>query len=82
MGLDLNSYSNNEIFFEGIVEDDWIAMQVTIMCVNIWEYFTLTKLEEENELSINPNVGVQDVLGTMHVGFGITFVYFHLIHEK
>jgi len=64
------------------VEDYWIAMQVTIVCVNIWEYFTLTKLEEENEQSINPNVGVQDVLGTMHVGFGITFVHFHLIHEK
>jgi hypothetical protein len=82
MGLDLNSFSNNENFPKEIVEDDWIAMQATIMSVNIWEYFTWTKLKEENEQSINPNVSVQDVLVTMHVSFGITFVHFHLIHEK
>jgi hypothetical protein len=78
----LNFSSNNEKFLEGIVEDNWIAMQATIMCVKIWEYFTWTKLGEECEQSINPNVGVQDVLMTMHVGSGITFVHFHLVHEK
>jgi len=82
LGLDSNSSSSNENFLEGIVEDDWITMQTTIMCVNIWEYFTWTKLEEENEQSIIPNVGLQDVLVTMHVGFGITFAHFHLVHEK
>ncbi len=40
-------------------------MQVAIACVNIWEYFTLAELDEESGQSINPNVGVQDILATM-----------------
>ncbi len=42
-----------------------IAMQATIACVNIWEYFTSIELDEENEKSVNPNVSVWDILMTM-----------------
>jgi hypothetical protein len=30
-----------------------------------WEYFTSTKLDEKSGQSINPNVGLQDILATM-----------------
>ncbi len=48
--------------------------------VNTWEYFKLTKLEEESEQSINPNVGVWDILVTMHAMLGLfkTFTNFIL----
>jgi len=48
-----------------IVVDDWIVVQVAIASVNIWEYFTLAKLDEESGQSINPDVGVWDILMTM-----------------
>jgi hypothetical protein len=38
--------------------NDQIAIQVTIVCVNTWEYFTLAKLDEENGQLINLNVVV------------------------
>jgi hypothetical protein len=48
-----------------IVVDDRIVVQAAIACVNIWEYFTLAKLDEESGQSINPDVGVWDILTTM-----------------
>jgi hypothetical protein len=47
------------------VVNNQIAMQATIACVNIWEYFTSIELDEENEKSVNPNVSVWDILMTM-----------------
>jgi hypothetical protein len=43
-----------------IVVDDEIAVQATITCVNTW-----TELDEESGQSINPYVGVWDILMTM-----------------
>jgi hypothetical protein len=50
---------------EEIAVNDQIVVQVTIACVNIWEYFTWIELDEENEKSVNPNVSVWDILTTM-----------------
>jgi hypothetical protein len=41
---------------EKIATNDQIVMQATITCVNIWEYFTSTKLDEESEKLVNPDV--------------------------
>jgi hypothetical protein len=35
----LNSPNNDKELFEEIVANDWIVMQVAIVCVNTWEYF-------------------------------------------
>jgi hypothetical protein len=51
--LDLSSFNNDKELFEEIAVNDQIAMQVTIVYVNIWEYFTSIKLDEENEKSVN-----------------------------
>jgi hypothetical protein len=40
-------------------------VQATITCVNTWEYFTSTELDEKSGQSINLNVGVWDILMTM-----------------
>jgi hypothetical protein len=50
---------------EEIAVNDQIVVQVTIACVNIWEYFAWIELDEENEKSVNPNVSVWDILTTM-----------------
>lgn len=46
-------------------------MQATIAYINIWEYFTSTKLEGENEQSINLDVSVWDILTTMQTMLGL-----------
>jgi hypothetical protein len=46
--LDSNSSNVNKELLEEIAIDDQIAMQIAITCVNIWEYFTSTELDEEN----------------------------------
>jgi hypothetical protein len=48
-----------------IAVDDQIAVQVAFACVNTWEYFTSTKLDEESGQLVNPDVGVWDILRTM-----------------
>jgi hypothetical protein len=63
--LDSNSSNSNEELLEEIVANDQIAVQATIACVNIWEYFTSRELNEESEKSVNPNVRVHDILMTM-----------------
>jgi hypothetical protein len=57
--------SNDKELLEEIVANDQIAMQMIIICVNIWEHFTLTKPNEKNGQSVNPNVNVGDILTTM-----------------
>jgi hypothetical protein len=42
--LDLNSFNSDKELFEEIAVNDQIAMQVTIVYVNIWEYFTSNKV--------------------------------------
>ncbi len=55
--LDSSSSNNDEELLEKIVTNDQIVvMQATIACVNIWEYFTSTKLDEESEKLVNPDV--------------------------
>jgi hypothetical protein len=60
--LDSGYFSNDEELFEEIVANDQIVVQVAIVCVNIWEYFTLAKLNEKNGKLINPDVSVRDIL--------------------
>jgi hypothetical protein len=47
--LGLSSSNSNKELFEEIVVNDQIAMQATIVYVNIWEYFTSIELDEESE---------------------------------
>ncbi len=63
--LDLSSFNSDKELLEEIAVNDQIVVQVTIACVNIWEYFTWIELDEENEKSVNPNVSVWDILTTM-----------------
>jgi len=56
--LDLSSFNSDKELLEEIAVNNKIAVQVTIAYVNIWEYFTSIKLDEENEKSVNPNVSV------------------------
>jgi hypothetical protein len=67
--LDLSSYSNDEELLEEIAIDDQIVVQPAIICVNIGEYFTSAKLDEKNGQSVNPDVGVWDILVTSHTTF-------------
>jgi hypothetical protein len=59
----LSSFNNNEEVLEEIAINDQITM--TVACVNIWEYFTSIKLDEESEKLINPDVSVWDILTAM-----------------
>jgi hypothetical protein len=63
--LGSSSFNSNEELLEEIVINNKIAMQVSIACVNIWEYFTVIELDEESEKSINLAVNVWDILTTM-----------------
>jgi len=54
-----------------IEDEDQIVGQVVPACANIWDFFTLAELEEEGKQSVNPNVGVQDVLATLRVMAGL-----------
>ncbi len=63
--LGLNSSNSDEELLEEIVINDHIAMQVTIACVNIWEYFTSIELDEESEKLVNLDVSVWVILTTM-----------------
>jgi hypothetical protein len=63
--LDLSSFNSDKELLEEIVVNDQIAMQATIACVNIWEYFTSIELDEESEKSFNLDVNVWDILTTM-----------------
>ncbi len=56
--LDLSSFNSDKELLEEIAVNDQVAVQGTIAYVNIWEYFTSIKLDEENEKSVNPNVSV------------------------
>jgi hypothetical protein len=61
----LSSFNSDKELFEEIVVNDEIAVQATIVCVNIWEDFTSIGLDEENEKSVNPDVSVYNILITM-----------------
>jgi hypothetical protein len=63
--LDLSSFNSDKELLEEIAVNDQIVVQVTIVYVNIWEYFTSIKLDEENEKSLNPNVCVYNILTIM-----------------
>ncbi len=63
--FDLSSFNSDEELLEEIVINNQIIVQVTIDCVDIWEYFTSIELDEENEKSINLDVSVWDILTTM-----------------
>jgi phosphatidylinositol kinase/protein kinase (PI-3 family) len=63
--IDLSSFNSNKELLEEIAINNQIAVQATIACVNIWEYFTSIELDEENEKSANPVVSVWDILMTM-----------------
>jgi hypothetical protein len=63
--LDSSSSNSNEELLEKIATNDQIAMQATIACVNMREYFTSTKLNEESGKLVNPDVHVYDILMTM-----------------
>jgi hypothetical protein len=47
---------------------------VAIICVNIWEYFTLIESNEKNGQLVNPDVSVRDILAMDGLGwdFGYT----------
>jgi hypothetical protein len=59
-----SSSSNGELLDEIDVEQQ-VVVQATITCVNTWEFFTPTELEEGGEQFVDLNIGVQDVLMTM-----------------
>jgi len=63
--LDSSSSNSNEELLEKIAANNQIAMQATIACVNMWEYFTSTKLNEESGKLVTPDVRVYDILMTM-----------------
>jgi hypothetical protein len=42
-----------------------IALQAAISCVNTWEFFTPTKLEEDGGQFVDSNIGMWDILATM-----------------
>jgi len=63
--LGSSSSNSDEELLEEIVVNDQIAMQATIACVNIWEYFTSIELNEENEKLVKLDVSVWDILTTM-----------------
>ncbi len=60
--LDSGYSSNNEELLEEIVANDHIVVQVAIICVNIWEYFTLAEHNEKSGQLVHPNVSVGDIL--------------------
>jgi hypothetical protein len=63
--FDTNSSSNNKELLDEIDAKHQIAKQAVIACVNNWEFFTPTKLEEGGGQSMDPNIGVRDILTTM-----------------
>jgi phosphatidylinositol kinase/protein kinase (PI-3 family) len=63
--LDMSSFNSDKELFEEIAVNNQIAMQTTIACVNIWEYFTSIGLDDENEKSVNHDVSVCDILITV-----------------
>jgi hypothetical protein len=63
--LGSSSSNSDEELLEEIVINDKIAVQATIACVNIWEYFISIKLNEESEKLVNLDVSVWDILTTM-----------------
>ncbi len=61
-----SSFSNSDKeLLEEIVINDQIAMQATIACGNIWEYFTSIELDEESEKLVILDVSVWDILTSM-----------------
>jgi len=56
--FDTNSSSNNKELLDEIDAKHQIAKQAVIACVNNWEFFTPTKLEEGGGQSMDPNIGV------------------------
>jgi hypothetical protein len=63
--LDSNSSNVDKELLEEIPIDGRNVVQMAITCVNTWKYFTSAKLDEESRQSINPNVGVRNILVTM-----------------
>jgi len=61
----LSSSSSDDKLLGEIVVNDQIAVQATIVCVNIWEYFTSIESDEESEKLVNPDVTVWDILTTV-----------------
>jgi hypothetical protein len=56
--FDLSSFNSDKELLEEIAVNDQIIVQVTVDCVNIWEYFTSIELDEENEKLVNLDVSV------------------------
>jgi hypothetical protein len=56
--LDSSSLSNDEEPLDDIDAKHQITVQATIACVNTWEFFTPTKLEEGGKQSVDLNIGV------------------------
>jgi hypothetical protein len=63
--IDSSSSSSDEKLLDEIDVEHQIAVQATITCVNIWEFFTPTELEEGGGQYVDLNIGVQNVLMTM-----------------
>jgi predicted metalloenzyme YecM len=61
----LSSSNSDDKLLGEIVVNDQIAVQATIVCVNIWEYFTSIEPDEESEKLVNPDVSVWDILTTV-----------------
>jgi hypothetical protein len=56
--FDSSSSSSDEELLDEIDSEHQIAMQATIACVNTWEFFTPTELEEGGGQYVDPNIGV------------------------
>jgi hypothetical protein len=69
--LDSSSSHNDEEPFDEIDAEHQIAVQATIACVNIWEHFTPTKLEEGGKQYVDLNIGVRNILMTMRAMPGL-----------
>jgi hypothetical protein len=56
--LDSISLSNDKEFHDEIDAKHQIVMQVVITCVNSWEFFTPTELEEGGGQFVDLNIGM------------------------
>jgi hypothetical protein len=79
-----SSSSSDEELLDEIDAKHKIAVQATIACVNTWELFTPTELEEGGGQFVDLNIGVRDVLTTMQAMLGLfkSLANFNLIEFK
>ncbi len=82
--FDSSSASSDEELLDKVDAKHQIAMQATIACVNAWEFFTPTELEEGGGQFVDPSIGVWDVLTTMQASLGLfkSLANFNLIMFK